>query len=124
MKKVLLILGVILIGLTSCKKEDIEKDNCDCGFIDVLDVDTDTVISTLIGPVFTILYANYITECGDIVYVCTFDENLDDTIIPTDNDTIYWYIMVEDDITGELYRWDGSTRFMTIKENGVYKNCQ
>ena len=113
MKKLLLILGVVILGLTSCKKEKIEIiDDCNCGVIE-------NITDMSLTGINYYYWAEYVINCGsDTVSVVTFDENLEDDIIPTDNDILYWYVIDND----SPYEYGDS--LLTIKENGVYKNCQ
>jgi hypothetical protein len=128
MKKVLLILGVVLLGLTSCKKEEIEQnqtvDNCYFG-------EAKYTNSSIFGH----LHADFILSCGDtldlIIFNPEYTNGIDDHISNIDGDTTYWRIVELDfiDSNSPEYFYDGNNAFsngdsiMFIRTNGKYINC-
>jgi hypothetical protein len=127
MKKVLLILGVVLVGLTSCKKEEVEEVQSEnCYFGEALNAEESIFAAQL--------FADFILSCGDTLGLTIYNpdyNSVDDHISNIDGDTTYWRIYGLDymDSNPNDYFYDGNHRFyngdsiMFIKINGKYINC-
>ena len=113
MKKVLLILGVVLVGLTSCKKEEVEEveedqsENCYCGEVKIIGY----------GP-FGQSLGNFITECDTIgVYNWNPNWQTQNDSSNVTGDTVYWRIATEN----QYFAFGDSIMF--IKYGNRYLNC-